>query len=215
MKIKWLGHASFLITSEKGTRIITDPYKTGGNLSYGEIKEYADVVTTSHDHFDHGNVATVGGNPKIYTGPAPAEIEDVKFTAVSTFHDETKGTQRGSNMVICMDIDGIKVCHFGDLGHKLSRDEVSKIGPVDVVLLPVGGFYTIDADIATLVVNALNPKVVIPMHFKNDRCSFPVATVEGFLKNKRNIVRSNTSEIEFQKNKLPVETQTIVLKPAL
>src|SRR4030042_7011723 len=99
MKVKWLGHASFLFTSEKGVRVITDPYKTGNNLSYGEIKESADVVTVSHDHSDHNNTVAVGGKPRDYRGLSPETIKGINFNAVATYHDDNKGKDRGSNVI--------------------------------------------------------------------------------------------------------------------
>ncbi|MDP2920398.1 MAG: MBL fold metallo-hydrolase [Dehalococcoidia bacterium] len=215
MKVKWLGHASFLITSGTGTRIITDPYTAGGPLKYAEIKEAADVVTVSHEHFDHNNIASVAGKPEVFKGPAPMSVKDVKFSGVATHHDENKGKDRGNNMIICMEVDGMRVCHLGDLGHNLSSQEASQVGKVDVLLAPVGGFYTIDAAVATDVSNKLQPKVIIPMHFKNDRCGFPVAGVDEFLKDKKNVTLAPGSEVEFQAGKLPAATQIIVLKPAL
>jgi len=215
MKIKWLGHSSFLITSAKGTRIITDPYTTGGNLHYGEIKESADVVTVSHEHFDHNNIGTITGKPQVYKGPTVAEIKGIRFSGLSTYHDENQGAQRGTNMVICMDVDGVRVCHMGDQGHRLNAQEVEKIGKVDILLIPVGGFFTIDAATATTICNSIKPKVIIPMHFKNHGCSFPVTPVDDFLKEKKNVTRSNKSEIEFEAGKIPLETQIIVLQPAL
>ena len=213
MKIKWLGHASFMITSDSGTKIITDPYIPGGNLKYGEIKESADIVTVSHDHFDHNNVATVGGNPKVVK--ETAEIRGMKFNGTSTYHDETKGKDRGNNTIICFEMDGMRVCHLGDLGHSLSDQQVAEVGKVDILLLPVGGNYTIDARVATEVSSKLAPKVVIPMHFKNDRCDFPIAGVEKFLKGKEEVSKLDASEAEFKAGELPAMTQIIVLKPAL
>ncbi len=215
MKVKWLGHASFLITSEKGTRIVTDPYATRDNLKYGEIKEAADVVTVSHDHFDHNNVSAVSGKPQVYTGPAPADIRGIRFSGVATYHDESKGKDRGNNVIICFEVDGIRVCHLGDLGHRLSDQEAGQVGRVDVLLTPVGGFYTITADVATEVSSKLKPRVIIPMHFKNDRCAFPITGVEDFLKGKKNVTRMDASEVEFKIDRLPSATQIIVLKPAL
>jgi L-ascorbate metabolism protein UlaG (beta-lactamase superfamily) len=215
MKVKWLGHSSFLITSEKGTKIITDPYATNEKLRYGEIKESADIVTVSHDHFDHGNVSAIGGKPQIYRGPAPAEIKGVKFHSVQVFHDTNQGKDRGKNVIVCMEVDGVKLCHLGDLGHQLSDSEAAQIGSVDVLFSPVGGFYTITADVATEVVNKIKPKAVIPMHFKNERNDFPIAGVEDFVKGKKNVSKKDSSEIEFKADKLPAQTQIIVLKPAL
>jgi L-ascorbate metabolism protein UlaG (beta-lactamase superfamily) len=215
MKVKWLGHASFLITSDKGVRIITDPYKSGGPLKYGEVKGPADVVTISHEHGDHNYTALIEGNPQIIRGAKPAEVKGIKFNGVATFHDENKGKDRGSNTIFCFEVDGVRVCHLGDLGHKLSEQEVSQIGKVDVLLTPMAGFFTMNAEVATEVGNKLNPKIIIPMHFKNERCDFPVSTVDDFLKGKRNVTRMDSSEIELNAGKLPAETKIIVLKPAL
>ena len=213
MKVKWLGHASFLITSDKGVRIITDPYKAGGALKYAEVKGPADVVTVSHEHFDHNYVEPIEGKPQIIK--SSAEAKGIKFNGVATFHDENKGKDRGTNTVFCFEVDGVRVCHLGDLGHKLSDQEVAQIGKVDVLLTPMAGFYTMNAEVATEVSNKLKAKVIIPMHFKNERCDFPVSGVDDFLKGKKNVTRMNSSEIEFKAGKLPAETQIMVLKPAL
>ena len=215
MKVKWLGHASFLITSDNGTKIITDPYKTGGGINYGAIKESADVVTVSHEHSDHNNASAVGGQPHVFKGGAPMEIKGVKFTGVATYHDENKGKDRGTNAITCMEMDGIRLCHLGDLGHSLSPQEITQIGKVDILLVPVGGFFTINAAVASDVSAKLKPKVIIPMHFKNDCCAYPIAGVEDFLKNKDNARMMDTSEVEFKADKLPTVTQIMVLKPAL
>ncbi len=215
MKIKWLGHASFLITSDKGMKIITDPYQAGGPIQYGEIKGPADAVTVSHEHVDHNNVAPIEGKPQIIRSAKPVEVKGIKFRGVDTFHDENKGKDRGTNTVFCFEVDNIHVCHLGDLGHRLSDQEVKKIGQVDVLLTPMAGFFTINAEVATEVSNKLKPKVIIPMHFKNDRCDIPVSTVDDFLKGKNKVTRMDSSEIEFKTGRLPAETKIIVLKPAL
>lgn len=214
MKIKWLGHASFMITSDSGTKIITDPYVTGGALNYGEIKESADIVTVSHEHFDHNNAAAVGGNPEVVK--EAKEVKGIKLNGVPTYHDDAGGSQRGSNIIFCFEVDGVKVCHLGDLGHPLTDKQVADLGSVDVVMVPVGGNYTIDAKIATEVCGKLAPRVIIPMHFRNERCdSFPVAGVDDFLQGKADVSRSDSSEVEFKAGGLPATTQIVVLKPAL
>ena len=213
MKIKWLGHASFLITSDSGTKIITDPYIPDDRLHYGEINESADAVTVSHDHFDHGNVAAVKGSPQVVKGDA--EIKGIKFRGIATFHDSSGGKERGSNTIFCFEVDGVKVCHLGDLGHELTAEQAAQVGAVDVLLVPVGGFYTIDATVASKVAEQLKPKVVIPMHFKNSKCNFPIAGVEEFLRDKKDISQPDTSEVEFRAGEMPPTTQIIVLKPAL
>jgi len=215
MKVKWLGHASFLITSDNGTSIITDPYVAGSGLKYGEIKESADIVTVSHDHFDHNNVAAVGGSPQVVKDAAATEIKGIGFRGVPTYHDDNQGKDRGRNVIFIMDIDGMKICHAGDLGHSLSSQQVAEIGKVDVLLVPVGGFFTIDARVATEVCNALSPSVIIPMHFKNDRCDFPIAGVEDFIAGKAAVLQPEATEAEFRAGELPEDTEIVVLNPAL
>ena len=213
MKIKWLGHASFMITSETGIKIITDPYASGESLRYGEIKESADIVTVSHEHGDHNNVAAVKGNPEVVRGTA--KVKEVEVKGIPTYHDNVGGNQRGKNTIFCFEMDGIRVCHLGDLGHQLSDKQVAEIGRVDILLVPVGGFYTIDANVATVVCNQLTPKVIIPMHYATDKCRFPIASVDEFLRGQGNIGRPDASEVEFKKGELPAGTQIIVLKSAL
>ena len=213
MKVKWLGHATFLITSDSGIKIITDPYVTGGNLSYGEIKESADIVTVSHEHGDHNNAAAVSGSPVVVRGSA--EVKGIKFKDIPSHHDKIGGSQRGNNVIFCFEVDGMNVCHLGDLGHQLSENQLAELGQVDVLLIPVGGLFTIDAITATQVCDQIKPRVIIPMHFKNDKCGFPIAGVDEFLKGKKNVSQPDASEAEFKQGELPAETQIIVLKPAL
>jgi len=213
MKVKWLGHASFLITSDTGIKIITDPYVTGGGINYGEIKESADIVTVSHEHGDHSNIAAVKGNPEVIS--QAAEARGIEFKAIPTYHDEAGGKQRGENTIFCFVVDGVKVCHLGDLGHRLSDKQVADVGPVDVLLIPVGGYYTIDAGVATEVCNRLKPRVIIPMHYKNERCDYTIAAVDEFLQGKERVSQLDTSETEFERGELPASTQIIILKPAL
>jgi len=215
MKIKWLGLASFLITSDSGTRIITDPYETGGDLSYGEIRESADIVTVSHEHFDHNNVAAVQGNPQILRKMGEAEVKGIRFKGVGSLHDDVGGKERGKNTIFWFDVDGVKVCHLGDLGHQLSDEQVSEIGSVDVLLVPVGGIFTIDANVATRLCDRLKPKMIIPMHFRDGKCRFPIAGVDEFLRGKENVSRLDTSEIELRSEELPSVTQIVVPRSAL
>jgi L-ascorbate metabolism protein UlaG (beta-lactamase superfamily) len=213
MKIKYMAHASFLITSDSGVRIVTDPYMAGGGIKHGEIKETADIVTVSHEHGDHNNAGAVGGNPKVVRGGA--EVKGIKIKAVATAHDDKGGGQRGKNTIFCFEVDGVKVCHGGDLGHLLTDEQVKAIGEVDVLMIPVGGFFTIDAKTATRVVEQLKPKVVIPMHYKTERLDFPIAGVDEFIKGKSNVTRVSGSEIELKAGSLPAATQIMVLKQSL
>lgn len=213
MNIKYLGHASFLITSDAGIRIITDPYETGGGLSYGAITESADIVAVSHGHSDHNNAAAVQGNPTVVKGAA--RVKGIEFEAIPCCHDEVGGRERGKNTIFCFEVDGIRVCHLGDLGHRLSDEQLAELGEVDILLIPVGGFFTIDARVATELCDRLKPRVVIPMHYKTSKCDFPIAGVDQFLQGKQEVRRLDASEVEFKAGELPPPTQIVVLKPAL
>lgn len=215
MNIKWLGHASFIITSDSGVKIMIDPYATGGGLSYGNIQETADIVTVSHSHSDHNNVAAVSGKPRLVNQPGTTEIKGIKLQGIPTHHDEVAGKARGNNIIFSFEVDGIRVCHLGDLGHPLTEKQAVELGKVDILLIPVGGFYTIDAKVASQVASQLAPKVIIPMHFKTSKTALPIAGVDDFLRGKKNVSRLDTSDVEFAARQLPATTQIMVLKPAL
>ena len=215
MKLKWLGHSSFLITSETGLRIITDPYTPGDDLRYSPVTEAADIVIISHDHFDHNNISSVTGKPEVVTGSGAKSIKGIQFNGIPTYHDRSQGKERGANTIFCFPVDGIKLCHLGDLGHKLSQEQVTEVGKVDILLIPVGGFFTIDAGVASQVCDDLKPKVIVPMHYKTPKCDFPITGVADFIKGKENVKKLDSSEVEFKSGELPETTETIVLKPAL
>lgn len=218
MKIKYLGHAAFKVTSANGTRIIFDPYESGsfgGAIGYGKITEEADVVVTSHDHGDHNYTKDIKGNFKLINKEGAHDARDVKFNEIPSFHDTSSGKERGSNLISIVSIDGMTLAHMGDIGHDLDAATLQKIGKVDIMLIPVGGFFTVDADAASKIMNALSPKITIPMHFKTDKCSFPIGTVDTFTKGKKNAKSAEGSEIEIEKDALPAQPEIIVLKCAM
>ena len=214
MKIKWLGHACFLITSEKGPRVITDPYGAMGGLFYGPIKESADVVIITHDHLDHNNAKAVAGAEAV-KGPGTKMAKGMEFLGLPTHHDEKGGRERGENTVFCFTLDELRVCHLGDLGRPLSDAEAKQIGKVDILFIPVGGFYTIDARGASGVVDQLGPGVVIPMHYKTPRLGWSIAGVEPFLQGKPRVRQVKGSEVELKADQLPTAQEIVVLEPAL
>jgi L-ascorbate metabolism protein UlaG (beta-lactamase superfamily) len=227
MVIKWLGHSCFLITSKKGVRIVTDPYAVGGGIDYSPIRETADVVLVSHSHADHNNVSAVQGNPEVVKGSGARTAKGIQLRGVDTYHDGSKGKLRGANIVFCLGklrganivfcftVDDINLCHLGDLGHVLSQVQMDEIGSVDVLFIPVGGSFTIDATEAGQVCDQLNPKVIIPMHFKTPKCAYPVASVADFLEGKKNVRKLGSSEAEFELENLPGGGEIAVLEPAL
>ena len=218
MKIKWYGHSAFLITSDQGAKIIIDPYEPGafgGQLSYGKIKDQVDIVLTTHDHADHNYTKDLPGTPQIVKGSGPKTAKGISMKGISTYHDPSQGSERGANTIFTLKIDNIQLCHLGDLGHLLSDKELAEIGPVDILLIPVGGFFTIDPKEATRVAEQIKPKILIPMHFKTAKCGFPIAPVEDFLKGKTNTKRPKVSEATFDKATLPQQMEIVVLEHAL
>ena len=218
MIIKWYGHAAFKITTASGTRIIIDPYQSGfsgGAISYGNIADEADIVITSHDHGDHNYVKEIRGKYDHIKAKGDYEIRDIKIKLIPTFHDTSKGKERGNNLISVIAADGLTLAHMGDLGHDPGKDILQMIGAVDILLLPVGGFYTIDAKVATNVMNDINPKITIPMHYRTEKCSFPITTVHEFTKGKDNTRTLRESELEITGESLPKGPEIVVLQHAL
>ncbi len=216
MKIRYLGHASFAIETKDGVKIITDPYRSGaydGAVGYKEIDEEADIVTVTHSHDDHNAVDTVKGKPVVVDTPGEHEVKGIKIRGIKTYHDPNKGAERGENTIYVYEIEGKKLCHLGDLGEEITHDKAKEIGEVDILFIPVGGYFTIDAKQADSVIEKLNPKVVIPMHYKTDAINFPISPVEEFLKNKDNYEKLDTYEIEL--DEMPAERKIIVLRHKL
>lgn len=164
MKIKWFGQSCFMITSEEGIKILTDPYISMLGYKLPEIE--ADIVSTSHDHRDHNNINAVKSDFTHISKPGSFSKCGVDIKGVETFHDKVSGAEKGTNIIYNFKVDGINICHCGDLGHTLSSKQVEEIGKVDILLLPVGGGYTIGAVDAVEVVKQLKPLVVIPMHYR-------------------------------------------------
>lgn len=217
MNIEWYGHAAFKITTENGTRIIIDPYESGfsnGALSYRTIDDEADIVITSHNHGDHNYTKSIRGKYDHIKKQGNYDIKGVKIETIPTFHDTSSGKERGDNLLTIISADGIKLLHLGDLGHDLDQSMLKKIGKVDVLLLPVGGFYTIDAQVATTVMNDIRPSITIPMHYRTEKCSFPITTVAEFTRGKKNVQVLPKSEVKITAGSLPKEPEIIVLQHA-
>ncbi len=210
--IKWLGHSSFLIALDDKLKIVTDPFDS--SVGYPMPDESADVCMVSHDHFDHNCVSVIKGNPQVVKGSGEREAKGIKFKGVGSFHDEKGGSQRGENTIWTFELGGVKFAHVGDLGTGLTDSQKKEIGGVDVLFVPTGGFYTIDAAAASQVVNGLNPKVVIPMHYKTAFLgdNFPLSKVDDFLKGKKNVVKVEGNSVSFTRDSLPDKTTIYVLE---
>ncbi|NLV22643.1 MAG: MBL fold metallo-hydrolase [Syntrophomonadaceae bacterium] len=206
MLIKWFGHASFQIDTSAGT-IITDPFND--ELGYPMFPRRADVVTVSHQHWDHNTVENVSGSPQVFSAPGFYQLEGMSIQGFPTFHDQKSGQERGGNTVFKISTEEINLLHLGDLGHILSQETAIEIGVVDILLLPVGGNFTVDADAAYEIVGLLRPRIVIPMHFQTPHLSFRLAPVEEFTGKYEKVLKLPSLEISSQD--LPNETQIIVL----
>ena len=180
MILQWLAHACFFIQNEKGRVLVTDPYTE--SIGYPVPKEIkADVVTISHEHTDHNNAAIVTGGPLVIRTAGTQEAFGFRVTGIASDHDEQGGQMRGSNVIYVIETEGLRICHCGDLGRMLTEEEKAQIGHVDILMVPIGGVYTIDAAGARQVVAALNPKVVIPMHYRTDIAGDELDGPEAFL----------------------------------
>jgi L-ascorbate metabolism protein UlaG (beta-lactamase superfamily) len=204
MKIKWNGHASFTMTAADGTMIVTDPYDPGGYggiLKYDPVTDAADGVLVSHDHADHNYVDGIPGSPHVLKGSG--QIKDVAVKGIDMYHDESGGSERGTNTVFVFELDGVKVCFLGDLGHQLSSEQLQAIDAIDLLLIPIGGTFTVDAAGAVGVIEAIGPKLVIPMHYKTEKCDLPIGSVDDFLAKMTNVQNIGKSEVDVSPADLP------------
>jgi L-ascorbate metabolism protein UlaG (beta-lactamase superfamily) len=218
VRLTYYGHSSFLVEAADGTRVILDPYCPGcysGALRYGPITDTADAVVATHTHDDHGAVDSVPGHPQAFVHPRSATVGGWEITGVDVAHDDEGGRSRGKNTIVILDDGDIRAVHLGDVGHTLDSATVAAIGRVDVLMVPVGGFFTIDAVQAAKVVESLAPRIVIPMHYKTAKVDFPITPVEPFLATQPSVERKTGSTIEVTQQTLPATRVTYVLPAAL
>lgn len=211
MEIEYNGHACFTIRTSLGT-IVTDPF--GEDIPYPVRELTADIVTVSHNHFDHNAVKRVKGNPYIVKEVGEHNYKGIKINGVGAFHDKNKGAQRGQNIIFTIEAEGIKICHLGDLGEILNDTQLKVIGEVDILLIPVGGFYTIEPEEAKILVKNMNPKIAIPMHYKTNYVKdWSIKPVDEFLRDITFPVKKiESNKIEISKEILPKSTEVYLLK---
>ena len=213
MKLTWLGHSSFKLEESTGTTVVTDPYHS--NVGFDMPAVEADVVTVSHTHADHNNIENVLGHPTVLNRAGAYEIGGVHILGGHTFHDDKKGALRGDNIVFRYRMDGVDLCHLGDIGEECNAFLVETLMPVNVLMIPVGGNYTIDAKQAKEYVDRIMPDVVIPMHYKTKDCDFDIDKVGEFLDlfDDENIVYADSSTVEFDRADIDgEETKVLVLE---
>jgi len=195
--------------------VLTDPYDE--QLPYKAPTFPADVVTVSHEHFDHNATRRIPGSPSIVRGSGEHIAQNTRFIGIPTFHDEKQGQQRGENTVFTFTIDEINIAHFGDLGHLLNQDQLTALSEVEVVMIPVGGYFTIDAQKAAQIVRQLpQVKVILPMHYKTDILGegFPIDKVDKFLDRMQNTRQIEGAEAVLTRDTLPAHPEVWVLSYA-
>jgi len=208
MEITWLGHSCFLIKGKEKT-IITDPCHPDLGYRLGEPE--ADIATLSHFHPGHSYIEGVANDPKQIKSPGEYEIGGTFITGISTFHDDKKGELKGRNTIYVTEMDGITLCHLGDLGHPLGPNLVEELGDVDILFLPVGEVSTIPVDTAVEIVRQLEPPIVIPMHYKTEAFTGNLSLVDKFLDKMRIRELEAKPKLSITSSSLPTTTQTIVL----
>jgi len=215
MKIEWLGHACFLITSTAGLKIITDPYEPNYRdiIKHGAIDSSADIVTVSHEHGDHNYVSAVAGNPAVIVNTGITKAKDIEFIGLPSYHDQTKGSERGVNTIFKFEVDGIRITHLGDLGHQLSDEKLADIEGTDILFAPTGGpGATLELKEMIEFWENIRPQVVIPMHFKMDKCIFPKYGVDDLIQLRPETIKAGNTILSISKDELPDPIQIYVLE---
>ncbi len=204
MIIRWHGHSCFEIDDEHDTIIVTDPHD-GKSIGIKPPFVTADMALISHDHFDHANVKAVGSkDTRVIDKLGKSKFRKVRVKGFDSYHDQEDGKRRGSNIIFRFKVTNIVLCHLGDLGHPLDEKTIKDLGPIDILFIPVGGVFTLDAQEAWKLARAIAPKVVIPMHYRIGGLSIPVDPVDKFreLAEGHQIIKVG-SEIDFFQNDLP------------
>ncbi len=210
MDIVWFGQACFKIKGKNATIIIDpfDPEFVGLKIP----KEYSDIVLISHQHEDHNFPKEISGEPKIFSGPGEYEVKGVTITGIASFHDKTQGSERGKNTIFHILMDALNIVHLGDFGQaSLTEEQIEAINTADILLIPVGGVYTIDGKEAVGIIAALEPKIIVPMHYGMDGLKFNLDSVDKFLEEMGAEGVNPQPKLSITKDKLPEEPMVVVL----
>ncbi len=212
MIITWQGHSCFKIQdkiSPDGVTVVTDPFDKKIGLKPPSFE--ANIVTISHDHFDHNNVAALRGNPFIIDRAGEYDVKGVLVEGIESYHDEKQGSERGPNIIYRLVLDDISVVHLGDLGQALDNGQLEKLAGTDILLIPVGGKYTLDAKQAVAVISQIEPRIIIPMHYKLDNGG--LKDIDGVDKFIRELGLEPTKEEKLKINKkdLPQEDMELII----
>lgn len=211
MIITWQGHSCFKIQDKAGSEgvtVATDPFNKETGLKIPNFE--ADIVTVSHQHEDHNNISALRGNPFMVDCAGEYDFKGVLIEGVDSYHDDKEGAERGGNIIYRFEIDDISVTHLGDLGHVLSDAQLEKLVGTDVLLIPVGGHYTLDAKKAVEVISQIEPRIVIPMHYKTKDVKFDLDGIEKFVK-EIGIEPIYEEKLKISKKDLPSEDMELVI----
>lgn len=208
MEITWLGHSCFRIRGREAV-VLTDPCDKSSGYSIG--RPSANIVTISHHHPSHDNIAAVAGSPRVIDGPGEYEIAHVLITGIRTYHDNQQGARLGKNTAYVIEMDDLRLCHLGDLGHVPTSDQAEEMSGVDILLAPVGGGSTLDATAASATVSLLQPKLIIPMHYRTPATKTPLDPLERFLKEMGAGTPESVPKLSVNRSSLPQETRLAVL----
>jgi L-ascorbate metabolism protein UlaG (beta-lactamase superfamily) len=215
MEISWLGHSCFLLRG-KNVTLVTDPFSPQQGPSQGESprlgKITASIVTVSHNHAGHNNVVGVNGNPRAVRGPGEYEISDVLITGVASYHDDKKGQEYGRNTIYIIHMDDLVICHLGDLGHVLQEEQLEEVADADVLLIPIGGEHTINVTQAAEIISQVEPRIVIPMHYRPGSGDVP-GPLDKFCREMGAETLNAQPKLAVTRSSLPAETQVVVLTP--
>jgi len=217
MKIIWHGQACFQIITQENKEekvvIVIDPFSEEIGLKLPKLE--ADILLVTHEHSDHNNIQAVSGKPFLINGPGEYEIKGIFIQGIPSFHDDSQGQERGRTTIYTVEAEQMCLCHLGDLGQKeLTTDQLERIGDVDVLMVPIGGKYTISAKEAIKVMSQIEPKIIIPMHYKIPKLKTKLAGLNDFLKSLgiKSIEPANMLSIK-KRNLSEEEAKIIVLKP--
>lgn len=208
MDITWLGHSCFRIRGKEAT-IVTDPCPPSTGYNIGKVT--ADIVTISHDHENYTYLKAISGKPTIIDQPGEYEISEAFITAVTTYQDASKGAERGKNLSFIIEMEGLRVCHLGNIGHTPTAEQAEEMTGVDVLLIPVGGHDTIDGAAAAEVVSLLEARIVVPMHYKTDALKDGLEPPDRFLKELGVSAGEPQPKLTITYNTVPSETKAILL----
>jgi len=209
MELTYLGHSCFRIKGRQGS-VVIDPYSKGIGMLLPKVK--ADAVLVSHDHYDHNEVSRVEDYRLKIAGPGEFEVSGIKITGISSFHDDVGGKKRGLNTIYEIEVDDIVVVHLGDLGTKLTDKQVEVLDKVDILLVPVGGNYTLDGVRAVEVVKDLSPSIVIPMHFSEKGKSIELAEVSEFIEKIGVEAKKVGNKVNIKKDQLGEELELLIME---